>query len=209
MRVILTVFMILAIASAAQATVSLVAVEQTIDPNAIANDATLATAKCYDVLATSTADLIGFSITDITYDGGGLYQHAQGNTYDLGAPDPFWVSMLPALGYDSYSEMPLSPPVAPPGSTKTLDDPDGTVLNTYDYADFTVVGDPEHGPQAGAVVARITILAPVATGTLYITSAEYDGTIDGDLVDHTVPLPEPATMSLLAVGGLLALRRRR
>jgi hypothetical protein len=206
MRVILTGFMILAIAGVAQATVTLTAVEVAITAGAIANDPALTGAVCYNVQATSTADLIGFSITDIVYDGGGLYQHANGVAKDLGPPDPVLVGFLPALGYDSYVDMPMSPPVAPPGATEDLNSPPGS---SFDYADFTVVGDPEHGAQTNYVIAQITIKAPVATGTLYITSAEYDGTVDGDLVQHTVPLPEPATMSLLALGGLVALRRRR
>ena len=208
MRVILTGFMILAIASVALAEVTLTAVEVAITAGAVTNDPTLSGAKCYDVMAVSTADLIAFSVTNITYDGGGLYQHPQGNTYDLGPPDPFWVSMLPALGYDSYCDMPLSPPQLPPAATTTLSSPPGT---SHDWIDFTFPGDPEHGPQAspGFPILRITILAPISTGTLYITSGEEDGTIDGELADHIVELPEPATMSLLALGGLAALRRRR
>lgn len=52
--------------------------------------------------------------------------------------------------------------------------------------------------------------------TLYVLSTAEPGTITGNVIDGTIasgnivgPVPEPATMSLLAIGGLAVLRRRK
>ena len=203
MRVILTGFMILAMVGAAQAAVTLVAVEQTITAAAKADDSALdPNTRCWDVQATSSQDLVGFIITAVVADGGGMYQNVNGAVGDLGPPSALAIQFVPASEFDSYVNMPKSPPLGLLGNLDNL---------PFEYGDLTIPADGAlHGPQTGFVVARITLLDPLGTGTLYITSAEaVPGSDLPDLVEHVVPLPEPATMSLLALGGLAALRRRR
>ena len=195
MRVILTGFMILAIASAAQAVMTFEAVEATITPAALANDPTLVGARCWDVQVTSTYDIVGFSITAFTFDGGILYNHMFGQPHDVGEPNPAWVIGMPALAYDSYGNTPSAPLTVG--------------IEPWDFLNLPVdyVDGVDDGPQTGFVMARITVLAPLGTGWMYMDYIEDDGI--GNPISASVELPEPATMSLLALGGLAALRRRR
>ena len=201
MRVILTGFMILAMAGAAQAGLTFEVVDAGIHQDAIDDDGALAPpTTSWDVLVTSDDDIVGFNITAIIPDGGGLYQHPQGLAGDLGAPDPFYFQFVPALEFDSYVVM--------PGAINPLEGDDLGDLPMA-YGDLTEEGDPEHGAQTDFQMARLTLLSPSGTGWLHLTSIENDGSPEGELVDHVIELPEPATMSLLALGGLAALRRRR
>ena len=192
MRVILTGFMILAMASAAQAVMTFKAVDAVITAGAIADDGTLAGATSWDVQVTSTYDLVGFAVTGFFFDGGGLYQHFAGNAQDLGPPPQWAINGMPAAEFDSYVQMPSTPLAIGLG----LSNP------PLDFADTV-----DDGPQTDFVMARITLLAPLATGTMYVQGIEADGI--GLPISYEVELPEPATMSLLALGGLAVLRRRR
>ena len=206
MRVILTAFMILALASAAQATLSFDVVEVTIsaaamDPAGVPfpGDALLQpNTKCWDVEVTSTYDLIGFTITALTPDpGGAVYQNAAGGD---GPPNPGVIPYVPAVVYDTYVDM--------PGSLLLLS---GSFASLpLEFGDLT--SDPPdgsaHGAQTDFRMARITLLDPAPEGWLHLTCKE--NSPQGPVTTTTeIRLPEPATMSLLALGGLAALRRRR
>ena len=201
MRVILTAFLILAFASVAQATVTYKVIDVTITAAAKANDATLNGAACYDIALTSDRDLLGCQIQDVTEDGGGIYNNGMGGD---GKPDPNWIAMVPALEFDSYVDMPgvvniLAGTMASPISSA---DP-----NTWmDYGDVT-----NDGAQTDFVVVRITLDDPNATGTMDMRVKQLGpgGTGQESFFFDDIPLPEPATMSLLALGGLAAIRRRR
>ena len=207
MRVILTVFMILALASAAQAaTLSFQVVEAAIsaaamDPNGIPfpGDALLQpNTKCWDVLVTSTDDLIGFIVTGLVPDpnSGGVYQNAAGTD---GPPSPAVLPYVPALEFDTYVDM--------PGNLLLLS---GSLASLpLEFGDLTDPNDGSaHGPQTNFRMARITLLDPDPEGWLYLTAKE--NSAGGPVTTtHSIRIPEPATMSLLALGGLAALRRRR
>ena len=208
MRVILTAFMILALASAAQAALSFEVVEVAIsaaamDPNGIPfpGDAALQpNTKCWDVQVTSTDDLIGFTITGLVPDPncGGVYQNAAGTD---GPPSPAVLPYVPALEFDTYVNM--------PGNLLLLSGSFAAL--PLEYGDLT--SDPPdppsvHGPQTDFAIARITLLDPDPEGWLYLTAKE--NSAGGPVTTtHNIRIPEPATMSLLALGGLAALRRRR
>ena len=189
-------------AGTAQALVTVEAVELVpIDPAAVTQDPALATCRSYDLLATSDGDLISINLTVTADGGGGIYNHAmEGSPGDAGPPDPAWVTMFAGLAYDTYVNM--------PGTTLlllgTLHDP---VPASIQYGDLTSVGDPEHGPQTDFQIARITLTDP-GTGLANVLITENLEGVDVPY-DLDVVLPEPATLSLLALGGLAVLRRRR
>jgi hypothetical protein len=210
MRVILTAFLILAFATAAQAAVTVAAVEQTITAaaqTAPAGDPALVGARCWDIQVTTTGDLLGMQIVSLTGTGT-LYNNVINDppsNSDL-KPNPLFFPIYPALEFDSYIDMPTTA-ASPPGTITILAGTLGTTTTAavlpMDYVDTT-----NDGAQTNFVVARLTLLSAAGNEVLTIKSQENVGG-NPEIVQHVVPLPEPATMSLLALGGLAVLRRRR
>ena len=201
MRVILTAFLILVFATAAQAaSVSAVTVP-------ITAAGVPAGSNCYDIQVTSTGDILGMQIVSI---GGALY-----NEPVLGSdlkPNPALFPGFPALEFDSWVDLPTT------GTISILAGTLGVVATAIpttlpmDYVDLT-----NDGAQSNFTVARLTLLpgvtllpsfqtAPVATNLVVATQEDVGGV---PTIVTWYNVPEPATMSLLALGGLAALRRRR
>ena len=208
MRVTLTAFLILALAGVAQAVVTVTAVEVEITAAAKnpggtpAGDAALQNAKCWDVTVTSERDLIGAQILTVESDPNlglfntGIYNNAFGT--DL-PPSPGMIGLVPALEFDSYVAMPDGATVI--GGTGPLGSAPGDL--PIDYGDFT-----DTGAAVNFAIARITLLG-AGEGVANINVTELGPTGAPDQQQFFVVLPEPATMSLLALGGLAVLRRRR
>ena len=210
MRVTLIAFLILALAGVAQAVVTVAAVEVTInaaaqdpngtfpgDPNLMPNT------KCWDIQVTSDRDLIGVKIVSVedfpagSLYNGGIYNHGLLGTDD--PPNSALFTAYPALEFDSYVDMPDGATIIG-GSGPLGSEPNDLPI---DYGDFV-----DDGGQTNFVVARITLLSG-GEGKATMTIQELDPNGDPDERTYIVYMPEPATMSLLALGGLVALRRRR
>ena len=195
MRITLTAVLILAMAGAANAAVSYQVLDVAISAAAQdpvgppAGDAALIGAGCYDIAITSDGDLIGCQLT-VTQ--GNVYNHFAGSD---APPMAALFPSFPALEFDSYVDMPTTPPTILAGTLAS-----GT---TIDYGDLA-----DNGAQTGAVVARITLTDP-GTGLATLTVTENVGGAPVQTRWVDIVLPEPATMSLLAMGGLAVLRRRR
>ena len=214
MRVILTAFLILAFATVAQAAITNVTlVENAIKATAIALDPTLATCRTYDIVVDSDRDIIGASITSLT--GSTIYNDPlPGDAPFAGdlMPIEALYPVYPVLEYDSWGNTPGAGSFVLGGKMATpIPGPDPNIpgLHPFDYGDSTV-----DGAVAGFRIARITLLNDAgpygpATGVVNIVITELAAGGGPDEQAFQVPLPEPATMSLLALGGLAALRRRR
>ena len=222
MRVILTAFLILAFATAAQAAATLSTAPVPIAPLAITSpapfgDPVLGTSACWDLQVTTTGDLLGMQILSVS---GTLYNHVVNDppaaNSDL-PPNPFLLPAYPALAYDSYVNLPTTTILPVPGTITILAGTLGTTtapsVLPMDYVDVT-----NDGPQTNFVVARLTLtsggpLLPsftqtVTPGAPLVVNVQED--VGGTPVITTwYNVPEPATMSLLALGGLAVLRRRR
>jgi hypothetical protein len=221
MRVILTAFLILAFATAAQAAVTVAAVEQTITAAAQtgpSGDPALVGARCWDIQVTTTGDLLGMQITSLT-PAASLYNNVINDppsNSDL-KPNPLFFPIYPALEFDSYIDMPTTA-AATPGTITILAGTLGTTTTpavlAMDYVDTT-----NDGAQTNFVVARLTILAggtpllpsfsttPDAGAPLVLKTQENVG--GTPVITTWYNVPEPATMSLLVLGGLAAVIRRK
>jgi len=136
---------------------------------------------------------------DISLTSGAMFQHSLGgNTAPLDA----WVALYPDLAFDTYATVPNNLDVTFAGAI-TMD------ATTYgaSWAD-TPVGD------AGQwVIARITLTQDAngdVTGKSYDVSTAGEGLrFDEYYIEDGHFVPEPATLSVLALGAAALLRRRR
>ena len=139
---------------------------------------------------------------------GDIYQHIAGNGYF--EPNPYWIENgFPEVEFDTYVTAGAWDYPAPvtaltgavtiePGSSLTFDDQD---LNIQWFVD----GGQDSGPGTFQV-ARLTV-RDGATGSWRFMGFEDGG--DGQYFEGSLPIPEPATVGLLLMGGLAMIRRRR
>ena len=92
-------------------------------------------------------------------------------------------------------------------------DPDPDALDKYTLANGSIAGNKPHNPFLGET-ATFMLTVPGVTDASLITEATFEfGTSPGSNVtvvpEPIDPLPEPATMSLMVIGAVAMLRRKR
>ena len=160
-----------------------------------------------------TQDLVVTTDTDweqahlvVTLDEPGqIYQDALGGT-DPGPPNPAFFDLAPSLEFDTYL-MPDLPDVSIP------QDPPWS--GTFDHSVIDVSWHSGFEDEIGELPLARLSLAETANGTweFWATAAsENDPRVDvpaGVVVNGEMFIPEPVTLSLLTLGGLAVLRRKR
>ena len=157
------------------------------------------TYNVWDMMVDTDTDWTN-SRLDISLSSGAMYQHAFGGN---NAPTPALVAAFPELAFDTFATVPNGLDVTFAGAITM----DATTL-AASWAD-TATGDSGQWQ-----VARIT-LTQDAAGT--VTGKSYDVESAGVGIDFSADwdivagefVPEPATLSVLALGALAMLRRRR
>ncbi len=168
----------------------------------------------YEMIVTPTYDWTN-SVLEITLTTGEFYNHAQGSDWE---PNPLLFGIFPDVEWDTYAATPSGESV-PAAFTvdsqfgqnpATSDPPMGNTVIKAGWFDFGITGP------GTLKVARLT-LSSDAEGT--IGGRSFNANPDDPIPDmgsfyglYTITgghiVPEPATLSLLALGGVAVLRRR-
>ena len=142
---------------------------------------------------------------NITLSAGSFFEEATFGTDT--EPNPALIPVFPDLAYDSYLDTPAAyPSVASFAPGKVISP------TVYDVSWFDDPNFPD-GPGVGQQIAQLT-LTPDAQGTVYGIVFDIDtagvgvevlgySVVDGHIV------PEPATLALLASGGICVLLRKK
>ncbi len=140
---------------------------------------------------------------DLILTSGTLYQDVNGD--DL-RPNPTWFGLAPTLEWDTF----LTVPGGYPNIVGVADDPPymGDTSITASWFDSVV------GTAGVYKIAQITLSTDAAgtvSGKVYDVDTQGDGVLlaPGWYVDGGAFVPEPATLVLLAIGGIGALLRKR
>ena len=155
----------------------------------------------WDLMVTTSTNLAVMEMILEADAAGDIYQDAVGGITE---PNPGLFPSFPSLEFDTYVTMPptysvIGPPVdIDPASSLVFDDQTLSIT-------WAAAGGAESGPGTFQV-ARVT-LKDDATGTWRFMGWETGA--DGQYFEGTLAdIPEPATLGLLVIGGLLLLRRR-
>ncbi|MEM6257977.1 MAG: PEP-CTERM sorting domain-containing protein [Planctomycetota bacterium] len=143
----------------------------------------------------STADILSVNDVSFVLTEGAFYQDGLGA--DDEAPNPTFVAAFPALGVDSFINTPGGTSILP-GFVTTTSEFSGT------WGDLT-----DDGAQAGFLFAQFTTTADaVGTYSFDIAFAGAQGPEEQSF-SGAIPIPEPSSLALISLGGLLIARRRR
>lgn len=206
----------------AQAGISHQWFEVNIPSGAIANDPALATKRTWDLKITTTGgdDWLSTSIS-ATLNGAATFYQSGFQSANGTAPNQAFLGVAPALDFDSFAAAGLGPVAAATASTR----------GGYSSSPITILSGNQTSPPASVFQMDYGDLANGGDSTWTVARLTFDananGTITGNIqsqlrqnsalpkVDISAPIvngavvPEPATLSIVGVGGLLLLRRRR
>jgi len=133
---------------------------------------------------------------------GTFYTDAAAASTPLQAPTAFFAGLIPTLAFDTYISSPQSFPNLTTGDTATTFTPGSVEGPTHLAGGAFIAGNPY--VDGDFVVIRLTVSADavgLASGVV-VTTENLAG------YPYEIPIPEPSTMALLALGGLALIRRR-
>jgi len=162
-----------------------------------------------DVVFTTDTDWISSQML-ITLTEGTVYQDDMGG---ITSPNPAWFTLAPTLEFDTYvSNGVVGDPLSAEGGAVNLG---GDATLSFDEVGLNVNWFTTSDADTGALaLARVT-MSDTAQGEwqVWMSAVNEQGddflVITGGPVENGVMVPEPATLSVLALGGLALIRRKK
>jgi len=202
MRNLIALVVVASLASTASAVITMEVVP-------VDNSSALTGYVTQDLVVTTDSDWLGAQMIVQPDATGLIYQDAMGNTNPQ-SPNPAFFDAFPTLEFDTYvTNSVLGESVSTTGAV----DLGGPATAIFDENELSIAWYTDATDQIGTLtLARVT-LADTANGTWKFLATAFPAEgprvelLDGTIVDGVIP--EPATMGILALGGLIALKRRR